>query len=261
MKRKGARLGQHFLTRSTVARAVAEAAVVVHGDSVLEVGPGKGILTAELLDMGAEVVAIEKDSEMVRILSERFANEIATKRLVLIEDDIRDYLRKPQRKNNPYKVVANIPYYLTGELVRMLLEAGRPPTDISLLVQKEVAERIARDKKESILSISVKTYGEPTYVKTVPRGSFSPPPNVDSAILAIRSISKRNFKNIDEKHFFHVVKTGFSQKRKTLGKLLKAEFGEGALVALRESEIPEMERAERLPVEKWLMLAQKLPRT
>lgn len=260
--RKGAPLGQHFLTNPRVASAVAHAASVCEGDVVLEVGPGKGILTDELLKLGTRVVAVEKDPRMLEILRDRFSREISTKQLALIEGDIRTYIQSPSfgraLGKAGYKVAANIPYYLTGELIRLLLETKRQPNSVSLLVQKEVAERIARDKKESILSISVKAYGTPKYVLTVKAGNFSPPPNVDSAILSISDISKKNFKQVTEEKFFEVVKTGFAQKRKTLGKLLKQKYGEQALAALGAARISPSERAERLTVSDWVTITEAL---
>ena len=158
--KKGARLGQHFLTNPGIAVRIAEAGQVRKGDLVLEVGPGKGILTEALLNKGARVIAIEKDPAMVTLLKKRFVKEISSNHLTLVEDDARDlFVRDPGlgQKGN-YKVVANIPYYITGELIRMFLTAKHPPTTIVFLVQKEVAERVAREKKESILSLSVKVY-------------------------------------------------------------------------------------------------------
>ncbi|MEK9177058.1 MAG: 16S rRNA (adenine(1518)-N(6)/adenine(1519)-N(6))-dimethyltransferase RsmA [Patescibacteria group bacterium] len=288
LHRKGARLGQHFLTNPGIAANIAEAGRVRKGEVVLEVGPGKGILTDALLSKGARVVAIEKDTVMVSLLRTRFAQEIADGQLTLIEDDIRSFVQGPGLthlvglaetrvsamsktrvfdKRRAYKVVANIPYYITGELVRMFLTAKHQPTTIVFLVQKEVAERIVgnpeqrrgtRPKKESVLSLSVKAYGTPRYAGTVKAGSFSPPPSVDSAILAIEKISRKNFKTVSEESFFRVVKAGFAQKRKTLGGNLKKVFGERALVALTASGIAPTTRAEVVSLEGWLRLAREV---
>ncbi len=271
--RRTPKLGQHFLTSASVARAVAVAAGVTDGDTVLEIGPGKGILTAEILALGARVVAIEKDLAMVRALKETFRDELREKRLEILEADARDFLsaRNPKLKTS-YKVAANIPYYITGELLRLCLTAKHQPTSLAFLVQKEVAERIVgkgyraegRGKnKESILSLSVKVYGTPKYVRTVSRGSFSPPPNVDSAILSVSGISRERFTTPIygcsaeelERRFFAVVKAGFAQKRKTLGGNLKRKFGERALKALSACGVSEKIRAEDVPLEKWLTIA------
>lgn len=288
-RRRGARLGQHFLVNPQVADAVAEAAEIKNNDTVVEVGPGKGILTRALLARGARVIAIEKDPMMIAVLMERFHKEIASKQLMLYEKDIRDFLTLNTKRRtlnaSSYKVAANIPYYITGELVRLFLTAEKQPDILAFLVQKEVAERIvgnpeqrrgARSKKESILSLSVKAYGTPHYVKTVKAGNFSPPPSVDSAILSISDISRNNFNSknpiiydktatrakVQEKNFFALLHAGFGQKRKMLLGNLKR--------ALPASHIKQMEqaweelglaknvRAEDVPLEAWLSLSRKV---
>ncbi len=262
-KRGGARLGQHFLKNPVVARAVAHAAGVSDGDTVFEIGPGTGMLTRELLRLGTRVTAVEKDSLMVTALQQKFGAEIREEKLELQIGDVRDVAKKLPYGNffatgQTYRVAANIPYYITGELLRMCLTAKNQPRSIAFLVQKEVAERIARSKKESILSLSVKAYGTPRYVRTVSRGNFAPAPNVDSAILSITDISRKNFEKVSEEKFFRVVKAGFAQKRKTLSGNLKRVFGERALGALAACGIPEKARAEDVTIEKWLRLASKL---
>lgn len=268
-RKRGARLGQHFLTSFSIAGAVAEAGTVLTGESVLEVGPGKGMLTRELLARGARVTAVEKDPMMVAVLEKTFAREIAEGALTLITRDIRDVVQpsKVAQKivgasavHGSYKVIANIPYYLTGELLRMFLAAPRQPTAIVCLVQKEVAERIARSKKESLLSLSVKAYGTPRYVRTVKAGSFSPPPSVDSAILAIEHISRANFSSslygtIPEETFFALIHAGFAAKRKTLvGNLKKVGLYR------EEMALDPKVRAEDVPLTEWLRLACLLER-
>jgi 16S rRNA (adenine1518-N6/adenine1519-N6)-dimethyltransferase len=187
---------------------------------------------------------------MVAVLRDVFAKELKSKQLVLHEVDARDYLStlNSELSTTQYVVAANIPYYITGELIRTFLTASHQPTAVSLLVQKEVAERIARSKKESILSLSVKVYGTPKYVDTVKRGNFNPPPKVDSAILAITNISRNNFAHCTEDRFFDIVKAGFGQKRKTLAGNLKRVFGDTLGVA-------DKIRAEDVPLAEWLTLA------
>jgi len=229
-------LGQHFLRNPYYLGLVADAAEIKKGETVLEIGPGEGTLTHALLERGANVIAIEKDARLIPFLREKFKG----KNLEIIEGDALAY--EPTSKK--YKVVGNIPYYISGALFKKFLEAKRQPSSLVFLVQKEVAERIAREKKESILSLSVKAYGEPVYVATVPRGVFSPPPKVDSAILAVRRLSRHNFRNAaHEKKFFELVKKGFSSKRK----LLKNNLGD--IGPLGE------ERAEDVPLGEWLALA------
>jgi len=250
-------LGQHFLTGTSYVRAVADAGRAGEGDTVLEVGPGRGVLTAELLARGARVIAVEKDRELIPLLREKFETEISSSRLTLVEDDALAcdpsfYKLKTQN----YKLIANIPYYITGALFEKFLAGKVQPSAIVFLVQKEVAERVAHSKKESILSLSVKAFGTPKYVKTVPRGAFAPAPSVDSAILAIENISRKNFKNAaHEKQFFALLHAGFAHKRKLLVRNLEPVLGERARESLTRAGIPLKSRAEDIPLEKWLELA------
>ncbi len=178
-------LGQNFLKSETVLRAICEAGELNNKDIVLEIGPGKGALTKKLLEKAGKVIAIEKDRDLVELLKEKFAEEIKNKKLELIEGDCLAY--DPKLKNNNYKLVANIPYNITGAILKKFLSGKNKPSLMVLLVQKEVADRIvARDGKESILSISVKVYGTPTYIMKVSKRFFSPSPKVDSAVIKIK---------------------------------------------------------------------------
>ncbi len=229
-------LGQHFLKNPYYLGLVADAAQIKSGEVVVEVGPGEGTLTRALLDRGAQVIAIEKDRRLIPLLKEKFAG----KNIEIIEGDALEFV--PPKK---YKVVGNIPYYISGALFKKFLTAKNQPSTLVFLVQKEVGERIARSVKESILSLSVKAYGTPAYIKTVPRGAFAPAPKVDSAIVAVGGISRDNFKNkAHEERFFELVRKGFSGKRKKL----RNNLGEAA-GALGES------RAEDVPLAQWLALA------
>jgi 16S rRNA (adenine1518-N6/adenine1519-N6)-dimethyltransferase len=157
-----------------------------------------------------------------------------------------------------YVVAANIPYYITGEIIRHFLTAPKQPRAMSLLIQKEVAERIvARDGKESILSLSVKAFGKPSIVAKVPAGCFNPPPRVDSAILLVENISRDFFDTIKEEDFFKVIKAGFASKRKMLAGNLKGLFGDAA-GTLAECHIDPKVRAEDLQLNQWKLLTQKL---
>lgn len=257
-------LGQNFLNSKTVARDIVQAAKLSPADTVLEIGPGKGFLTEELIASGAYVIAVEKDGRMIPLLSEKFADAIAQKRFTLIHGDIVEILEKGPpffwEKVGPfssYKIVANIPYYLTGYLVRVFLEARSKPERMILMLQKEVAERIvARDKKESILSIAVKVYGTPRIVKKVPARYFTPAPKVDSAVLAIEHISNKNFteNNIAEKRFFEILRTGFAHKRKKLAGNLRELFGDKAIAMLIQENINPHTRAEDITLTDWIAL-------
>lgn len=249
-------LGQHFLKSATYLRAIADAADVQAGDTVLEIGPGEGALTKELLSRGARVVAVEKDHRLIPMLQVAFDKELHAGALQLHEADALEIDAEKILENKTYKLVANIPYYITGSLLKKFLSEEKQPSTLVFLIQKEVAERIARSKKESILSLSVKAYGDVAYIKTVPRGAFSPAPNVDSAILAVQTISKNKFSDsAHEKKFFQLVKAGFSQKRKKLKNNLEPMFGNETAARMRAAGIAEDARAEDVELEQWLALA------
>ncbi len=215
-------LGQNFLTALWPVRTMAKAADVGPHDTVLEIGPGKGILTKELLFTGAHVIAVEKDDALYASLTEKFKEEIRSKKLTLILGDILEQDIQKITGKKPYKVVANIPYNITGLLIPFFLESQLQPTSITFLVQKEVANRIcSKDKKESILSLSVKVFGTPVYVEKVSRSLFRPAPNVDSAIIHIKDIHPE-FKNTQEKErFFGIIKKAFNSRRKKISSTLK----------------------------------------
>jgi len=251
-------LGQNFLNNPHYLRLIADAAEIKTGESVLEVGPGEGVLTRELLARGARVVAVEKDRRLIPLLENKFSKEIAAGQLTLVEADALEF---DAEKVLPkaYKLVANIPYYITGALLKKFLSSEAQPSRCVLLLQKEVVERIARygpknkaAAKESILSLSVKAYGAPKFLAKVPRGAFTPAPKVDSAILVIAHVSKKNFSSAaQEERFFALVKKGFSSKRKLLLNNLGKEYSN----ILQNVGVSETARAEDLTLEQWLKLA------
>ena len=226
-------LGQNFLKSKLALETMCRTGSIKKGDMILEIGPGKGVLTTELLLNGANVLAIEKDKDLFEFLKKKFKIEIENKKLKLINDDILKFnpemfhtgcgTSRASEKLETFKVIANIPYNITGAILKKFLSCDKQPEKMILLVQKEVASRIvARDKKESILSLSVKAYGTPKYIMKVHKRFFSPSPKVDSAILLISNISKDNFRNsTEEKNFFTIVKVGFAHKRKILLKNLE----------------------------------------
>ncbi len=267
-------LGQNFLKSQKALAEILHAGSVSIGDTILEIGPGKGALTEKLLSTGAHVVAIEKDQELVPYLQEKFAIDIEKGLFTLVEGDILEFdiesitkLTPPQSppsqggKQLPnYKLVANIPYNITGAIIRMFLESKNQPTTMVLLVQKEVAVRIARDKKESILSLSVKVYGTPTYVSTVSKRYFNPAPKVDSAIIAVQGINRNRFvSQTHEAEFFKLVKTAFAHKRKQLAGNLKeggysAEYIEKSFS--KNNLIADV-RAEDINIDIWVNMSDK----
>jgi len=232
------------------------AAKIEKGNKVLEVGPGKGVLTEKLLEAGSEVVAVEKDDRLIEFLKEKFTVEIENGTLKLIHADILDLDLSPYLQTTNYKLVANIPYYITGQFLRLFLSGAIKPSCAVLLLQKEVAKRIvARDEKESILSLSVKAYGKPRYIETVQAKYFSPVPKVDSAIILIDEIGPFPSES-NENTFFALVKTAFSHKRKMAAGNLKKILDEKEISeSFKNCEISSQARAEDIPLEKWICLA------
>lgn len=248
-------LGQNFLKSKSAIKKIIDSGSLQSGDVILEIGPGTGILTDEILKFNVSLICIEADTDMIKILQNKFAKEISSKKLNLIHGDITKInLNQLFEKNKKYKLIANIPYYITGEIIRKFLSAEKDfqPEKMVLLVQKEVAERIiAKNKKESILSISVKSYCEPKIIDIVKAGSFVPVPKVDSAILLFDRISKKFFieNKINEDKFFEIMKAGFAHKRKKLSSNLKNYKNlENKLIELNLNN----KRAEDLTLENWL---------
>ncbi len=258
-------LGQHFLNSEIVPEWMCNAADLSPEETVLEIGPGTGMLTRALLKRGARVLALETDIRAVETLSKTFADACHLGALTIIHADVRsyDFASLPQLTRGKYAVVANIPYYLSGFLFRTFLESAVQPHTLVYLVQKEVAKRvcgnISKGEKESLLSLSVQAYGTPHYVRTVSRGHFSPPPKVDSAIVAVRNISKHNFTQVDEKLFFHILHLGFAQKRKQLlGNLARVYDRDILTHIFSTAGIPVSTRSEDVALEKWLKLVQEI---
>lgn len=242
-------LGQNFLHAPQVVSLMVHRAEIVRGDTVLEVGPGKGALTQKLLEAGVHVIAVEKDDRAIPFLSEKFPNEVASGQLKLVHADILEY----DPGLTDYTIVANIPYYISGQFLQKFLETKNQPKRIVVMLQKELAKRII-DLKGSILGMSVKAYGNPVYLTSVPRKFFRPVPNVDSAVLLIEKISKNFFTDnkISAEIFFDTIKTGFAHKRKVLVKNLEEKVGSENIKKLWENEkfSPNL-RAEELTLDDW----------
>lgn len=250
-------LGQNFLTSIPAKLAIIKAGEIKKGDTILEIGPGKGSLTEELLKTGEKIIAIEKDGELIDFLNEEFSKEIKSGQLTILNEDILK-LETKNLKLKTYKIIANIPYYITGAIIEKFLTEEKQPEMMVLLVQKEVAERITtKDDKESILSLSVKAYGDPRIVYRVNKGSFHPIPKVDSAVLSIKNISRNNFINqIHEEKFFKIVKKGFSHKRKLLvSNLQELNTKEYWLKILEENKINKNIRSEDIKLHDWLKIS------
>ncbi len=254
-------LGQHFLNSDYVPKKMCDAAGDIAGKTVLEIGPGTGALTREILARGAKVVAVEADQRAISALEAAFPAEIARGFLILHHHDARalDPAQFGLEKHS-YIVISNIPYYLSGYLFRSLLETSCQPSTLVFLIQKEVAERIARDKKESLLSLSIKAFGEPSYICTIKSCHFTPPPKVDSAIVAISSIGQHHFNDLSQEHFFSLLHLGFGQKRKQLLGNLAQRYNRATLGDLFSTlHLEPTVRAEDVSLATWLAIAKSLP--
>lgn len=248
-------LAQNFLMDDDQLDRIAAAAELTPEDIVLEIGPGPGTLTRRLATQAGQVVAVELDDRLIEPLQMEFADQ---SNVSIVHGDI--LTLEPgelvqQTQSNPYKVVANLPYYITSAVIRHLLECATPPDRIIVLIQKEVAERICADPGDlSILAVSVQYYAEPTLVHYVPAEAFYPRPKVDSAVLCLDRLPSPAVPEIEPDFFFRVVRAGFSQKRKQLGntisgglRLAKAD----ARAALEAAAIDPRRRAETLTLEEW----------
>jgi 16S rRNA (adenine1518-N6/adenine1519-N6)-dimethyltransferase len=243
-------LGQHWLEDLTALQAMVQAAQVKLSDHVLEIGPGYGTLTEELLATGATVTALEFDASLIKGLMKKFAN---VPELQVEQGDIRTYDFTQQPAD--YKVVANIPYYLTSNLIQLLSETPNQPTYAVLLIQKEVAERAAAQPGDmSLLSITSQFYWETSLDMVVGAELFSPPPKIDSQILVLKRRDQPLFNDVDAKQFFRLVKAGFSQKRKTLLNSLSGGLAidrDAAMSMLKKAQIDPRRRAQTLSLQEW----------
>ena len=254
-------LGQNFLTSESAIHKIIIAAKISRGETVLEVGPGRGALTKALLAagarVGAKIIAIEKDHALFEKLLVKFSAEIESEQLKIIEGDIMEISHENMGlAGGNYKIVANIPYYLTSFLIRNFLEADNQPKEIILLIQKEVAQRIcAKPPQMSILAVSVQFYAYPKILFYVKKGSFWPKPKVDGAVIKIvsRKFRVRVSRRFSEQ-FFRIVRAGFSQPRKqilnNLSKNLKIDR-EKVKEWLKKNKINPTQRAETLNLEDW----------
>jgi 16S rRNA (adenine1518-N6/adenine1519-N6)-dimethyltransferase len=224
-------------------------------DVVLEIGPGQGTLTDVLLKNGALITAVEFDAELVRELTKKYQNNPAIK---IFSQDIRKYNFNDLPAG--YKIVANIPYYLTSLLIRQICDTANPPEIAVLLVQKEVAERVcARPGEMSILSVATQIYFEASLGQVVRAELFSPPPKVDSQILILKRRAEPLIKEQDSKQFFKLVKAGFSERRKKLRSSLSGGLGISKTEAdnlLAKAGIDPNLRAQDLSLQDWSKLTQ-----
>lgn len=251
-------LGQHWLFDSKSLGAICDAAGLVPTDTVLEIGPGLGPLTVELTARAKQVVAVELDEQLARELPAR----IPAANLTVVHGDVLqfDFSKLPAG----YKVVANVPYYVTSLIVRTLLESPTPPSRAVLLVQKEVAQRLAATPGDmSILAVSAQFYAAVSLGSVVTADKFDPPPKVDSQVVIFDVRPTPLFADIEPKKFFRVVKAGFSEKRKTLRNSLSGGLGlpkDQIEIMLKKTTIDPGARAETLSLQQWHSLALALGR-
>jgi 16S rRNA (adenine1518-N6/adenine1519-N6)-dimethyltransferase len=263
--RKG--LGQHFLVDGGVLKHILSAAELSPTDIVMEVGPGLGVLTRELARQAGRVVAIELDDNLASLLKETLASfsnvTIVNQDILKADPEALLHGHFPSRKGVlpteglSYKVVANLPYYITSPVLRHFLEASLKPQCMVVMVQKEVARQItAQPGRLSLLGISVQLYGEPRIVKYVRASSFYPAPEVDSAILRI-AVYPRPVVEVDTESFFTMVRAGFSAARKQLGNSLAHGLGwpkAEVLALLEKTGTDSRRRAETLSIKEWARL-------
>lgn len=255
-------LGQHFLRCPWVVNSLIRAAELTKDDTVLEIGPGTGVLTHALARHTKQVIAVEKDEQLATALAGSFNLE-DIKNVEIVSGDI---LRlAPKSVWGIYKVVANIPYYLTSRLLRLLLEQHPQPELIVLTIQKEVAQRvISKPPHTNMLGLSVQAFGKPEIIKIVPASCFSPMPEVDSAIIKISDISDLFFREnaLDKTEFFALIRRAFSQKRKLLINTLFVQhpvLDKKRITAVLDGlGLSRNARPEELSLQNWADLAKKL---
>ena len=253
-------MGQHFLRCEWVISTLIHAANLTKDDIVLEVGPGEGVLTRALAARAKKVIAVEKDEKLAMELKGSLAQE-KIPNIEIIAGDILQALpvlvSSYNLRHTTYKLISNIPYYLTSRLLRILLENEPRPKTIVLTIQKEVAQRIAaKPPNMNLLALSVQAFGTPEIIKNVPASCFFPKPKVDSVIIKISDISENFFlrhRIKDKEFFFSVVRSAFGQKRKYIlnslgGRIGKKKVGE----RMQTARIPQKARPQELTLAQWV---------
>ncbi len=248
-------LGQNFLINPSVCPKMAEAAVPNEGYGVIEIGPGIGVLTAELAKRARRVVAVEIDERLKPVLAQTLS-EFDNAEVVfgdVCKIDLAELI-KQKFGTMPVVICANLPYYITSPIIMMLLESALPIESVTVMVQKEAADRLCADigsREAGAVSVAVSYYSEPQHLFKVSRGSFMPAPNVDSEVIKLNIRKTPPVELLDKKLFFKVVKTAFSQRRKTFVNSVSSvmKFPKSELIEiLNELQIPEDIRAEKLTI-------------
>lgn len=252
-------LGQNFLISDDVLDKIVSASEVEKDDLIIEIGPGLGNLTQKLLEVSNKVIAIELDSKMIKILNDRFKNQ--KENLIIINEDILKCNLKEIIKNNRthgnVKVIANLPYYITTPIIMKLLEDELGLKSITVMIQKEVAERIVAkpgDKKCGAITSSIHYYSNPESIMIVKPENFIPSPNVNSEVIKLNILDKPKVNAIDKTKFFSIIKIAFSQRRKTLlNSFINSSIltKEEALIMFKKLQIDEKRRGETLNLEEF----------
>lgn len=264
-------LGQNLLIDTTHLARIADAADLKPTDNVLEIGPGLGALTFQLAARAGRVVAIELDQRLIPILRQQFADQT---HVSFVHGDILDIDpaatvhaqtvagQPPPPLSSPYKIVANLPYYITSTVLRHILECSRPPSLAVLVVQREVAQRIvAQPGDMSLLAVSVQFYARARILQRVPAGAFMPRPKVDSSVLRLDILHQPAIPGVEPASFFRIVRAGFSQRRKQLRNSLSAGLACSKQLAdrwLHAADIDPSRRAETLSLPEWGRLTLKV---
>ena len=276
-------LGQNFLVDESHLARIAAAADLTPADTVLEVGPGLGVLTRHLAAQAGRVVAVELDDRLIPVLQELFADQphvsfihadilkvdpaalLADDRVTGWQGDKAESNDSPTQyaiRNTQYKVVANLPYYITSAVLRHLLESPQPPTVAVVMVQREVAQRIVAGPGDmSLLAVGVQFFAQAKIVQKVPAGAFHPRPKVDSAVLRLDVRPQPAVADVEPAWYFEVVRAGFGQKRKQLRNSVAAGLGmakEAVEAGLLSAGIDPQRRAETLSLAEWGALAKAL---
>ncbi len=248
-------LGQNFLVDSAAVRKIVAAAELTPTDTVLEIGPGPGALTAQIAGQAGQVTAVEIDADVLPALRETLApfDHVTLVHGDILEQDIAALV------SPPYKVIANLPYYITSAVLRHILETRPRPTMLVVTVQREVAQRIVAAPGEmSLLAVSVQFYGRPRIVARIPPGAFRPIPQVHSAAVRIDCFDPLPWGEVDEEVFFRVARAGFGQKRKQLKNALAHGLSlpiDAVEAALAQAGIDGRRRAETLSMGEWATLS------
>jgi len=269
--RSDKRLGQNILVDPRAIERIVEAAELSETDTVLEVGPGPGTLTVHLARRAGRVVAVELDERMLAPLNELLGEQ---KNVRIVHGDILEQEITALVGDGPYKLVANLPYYVTSAVLRHVLESSVRPERLVVTVQREVAERIVgrpgrgqRRRKQkagprmSLLAVSVQFYGVPRIVARIPAGAFRPVPAVDSAVLRVDLYDPLPWGEVDAQRFFAVARAGFAQSRKQLRNTLTRNLSlpaERVIAGLEAAGIDGQRRAETLSVQEWVDLSKAI---